>query len=166
MKKLGKGMFTTAYLLPDGRVKLKSCDPIKECMALGWFPNHRLFPKIERGDEENVYFMDFYERPKSLKKTLTPRQYRLYRLLREIGEKYLAWKSYDSLTEHFEAMATEFKAEREAMLDALQACSSYGQDVMFEISPRNVAVKGGKLILLDCFFMKSAWRKAWMGGNA
>jgi hypothetical protein len=39
------------------------------------------------------------------------------------------------------------------MLDALDACANYGNDVCFEISPRNVAVKNGKLVLMDCFFM-------------
>ena len=45
---------------------------------------------------------------------------------------------------------------KETMLEALDACTNCGSDVAFEISPRNVAVKDGKLILLDVFFMKSA----------
>jgi hypothetical protein len=45
------------------------------------------------------------------------------------------------------------------MQDAVEACANYGSDVMFEISPRNVAVHNGNLILLDCFFIKSKLRE-------
>lgn len=46
MKLIGKGAFTKAYLLDNGRVQLHSCCPFKECMAHGWFPESDLFPKL------------------------------------------------------------------------------------------------------------------------
>ena len=45
---IGRGTFSRAYLRRDGRVLLKSDDPMKEAMALGFFPRSRLFPRIER----------------------------------------------------------------------------------------------------------------------
>ena len=41
------------------------------------------------------------------------------------------------------------------MIDALRACSNYGSDVGFEISPRNIFIDNGNLILADCFFIIS-----------
>ena len=161
MKLIGKGMFTKAYLLESGRVRLESVDQVKECMSLGWFPDHRLFPTIERidfdcgHDGHSVYEMDFYERPKSLKNTLSSRQYDLYNVLR--GLTAYAQRSCDIYTEWhkaFDSIPARFKGEREALKEALDAMLNYSTAVRFEISPRNVAVKGGKLILLDCFFIK------------
>ena len=63
---------------------------------------------------------------------------------------------HDSMSKVYEAFAAiEDEDLKEVMIEALEACGNYGSDVAFEISPRNVAVKDGKLILLDCFFMKS-----------
>ena len=36
---------------------------------------------------------------------------------------------------------------------ALDACGNWSTNVMFEISPRNIAVDNGQLVLLDCFFL-------------
>jgi len=44
---------------------------------------------------------------------------------------------------------------RNSLQEAIDACANYGSDIKFEISPRNVAVKNGNLILLDCFFVGS-----------
>lgn len=41
------------------------------------------------------------------------------------------------------------------ILEALDACLNYGSSVRFEISPRNVAVQDGQLVLLDCFYLQS-----------
>jgi len=55
MKLIGKGAFTKAYLMDDQTtVFLKSSCPIKEVMALGWFPDSSLFPVLCRGDEHET----------------------------------------------------------------------------------------------------------------
>ena len=166
-RKIGQGRFTTAYRLEDGTVKLVSCDYVKECMSLGWFPKHRLFPTIFRTDYgENgyqEYQMKYYNQPKSLKTVLCPRDYRLYRLLRKLEDTPpIGSFSYDIWINRFSTLPDEFKHEREALLGAVEACSNYGDDVAFEISPRNVGVYRQRLVLLDCFFLKSQlmeWRK-------
>jgi hypothetical protein len=154
MKLIGKGLFTKAYLRDDGMVELESSDPIKECMAFGWFPDSRLFPDIKSLDNGN-YEMKHYPRVSSLKSSLKPLEYKKYLELRNINIPIVQNK-YDGYNSLYNAFSTiRGKLLKEAMLSALEACSNYGSDVNFEISPRNVAVDKGNLILLDCFFIRS-----------
>ena len=153
MKLIGKGSFTKAYLLESGKVRLLSTCPIKECMAIGWFPDSYLFPILEY-ITVGEYETDYYERPVSLKQNLSKRQWELYQILRNlrpfmgknIDNAFFAWH------DQFDTIPNNFSSEREALKAALDACSNYGTDIGFEISPRNVAVKGRKLVLLDCFY--------------
>ena len=160
MKIIGKGQFTTAYRKNAHTVLLKSTDPIKECMSLGWFPDSHLFPKITRiSSNENlsIYEMKYYPKVKSLKHALKSKHYEYYKALRKLFEDncfhassidnlYFMWYKIFSTTD------TLPKHIKKHLLDALDACSNYGTAIAFEISPRNVAVsKTGGLILLDCF---------------
>ena len=158
---IGKGAFTKAYLLDSGRVLLKSCDPIKECMALGFFPEHRLFPKMEM-IECGMYEMEYYPRVNSLKNNLDAEEYKLYKTLREIAQSITnplnIYDSYSVLYKAFEESNLNDEV-KEVMIEALDGCSNFGPDIGFEISPRNVAVKDGKLVLLDVFFSKSVLKK-------
>lgn len=160
-KLIGKGAFTKAYLLDSGRVMLKSCCPIKECMALGFFPEHRLFPKMNM-IECGMYEMEYYPRVKSLKNSLDAEDYELYKELRQIaqnaGHPANIYDSYSALYKAFEASDLEDEV-KEVMLEALDGCANCGSDIGFEISPRNVAVKDGKLVLLDVFFSKGTLKK-------
>lgn len=158
LKKIGQGAFTTCYRLNTKEVLLKSTDYIKECMAFGWFPESNIFPEIE-SVEQYVYKSKYYERVTSLKNTLKPKQYEIYKELRQLKVDYNV-KDYDLLDEwrkQFETVSN--KRFREALLEAVDSCANYGSDVSFEISPRNVAVDKGMLILLDCFFIKSQLNK-------
>jgi len=155
MKLIGQGSFTKAYRKDNETVLLKSSDPIKECMSFGWFPDSRLFPKIIR-TEIGEYEMKYYEKVTSLKTALTPKHYEIYKTLRnlKIDISYNLYDGLDNLRKAFNTIAD--RRLRNIMLKAADATSNYGEDANFEISPRNVAVtKTGKLILLDCFFMKS-----------
>ena len=73
MKLIGKGSFTKAYL-SNNEVYLDSCDPIKECISFGWFPESRLFPKIENDSKSGMYKMKYYPKVRSLKNNLTTDQ--------------------------------------------------------------------------------------------
>lgn len=167
LKLIGKGAFTKCYLNSCGEsVTLITCDPIKECMANGWFPESELFPKVEHVDycertDQNIYTMEYYPKTKGLKSVLDTDQWKIYQTLRKvmdnIGYCRNIDESYSKVYEAFETIGDEDL--REVMIEALEACTNYGSDVGFEISPRNVAVKNGKLILLDVFFMKSTLRK-------
>jgi len=160
MKKLiGKGTFTKAYLLNSGKVELHSIDPVKECMALWGFGDSYLWPIIERTDDE-IYTMDYFPKTPSLKNSLEPRQYQLYSALRKLKPLWgysrpQDWEYSDHWRKQFESLPIEFEEEKQALLEAVDSLGNYGQDIQFEISPRNVRAINGKLCLLDCFFFVS-----------
>jgi len=158
MKLIGKGTHTKAYLRDDGKVQLHSNDPVKEVMALGWFPSCELFPIIELIDT-GVYEMDYYPYHSSLKNNLEPEQWQLYQDLRHLYHSVVNTKNpqdmYAYLHNHFDKLLDK----RIVLLlqEALLACSNYSTAIIFEISPRNVKVNNGKLILLDCFYLPKEW---------
>lgn len=163
LKLIGKGAFTKCYLNTcETSVTLVTCDPIKECMAHGWFPESELFPEVQQLDycevtDRNLYTMEYFPRTKGLKNVLDADQWDIYKTLRDVMDSIGFSKNiHDSMSKVYEAFdAIEDEDLKEVMIEALEACGNYGSDVAFEISPRNVAVKNGKLILLDCFFMQS-----------
>lgn len=152
---IGKGAFTKAYLKANKKtVLLKSCCPMKEAMSLGYFPNSRLFPKLTRVDYE-TYELEYYPRVTSLKKALNPLHYSYYQELRNIYKNDLIYGAcnYDTWAKAFKTIKNQYL--RNTMLQALDGCTNYDYEIGFEISPRNVAVKNGKLILLDVFFSRN-----------
>ena len=153
LKLIGKGSFTKCYLLNNTTVLLKSVDPIKEAMAYNWFPDSELFPEVLFSSLDGYYEMKYYPKVTSLKNNLDSDQWLIYKQLRalEIPFDRNDYNRYDNLYKLFGTL--ENNELREIMQDALGACSNYGTKIGFEISPRNVACKNGKLILLDCFFM-------------
>ena len=156
LKLIGTGSFTKAYLRStDNKVILKSCCPIKECMSMGWFPTSRLFPKITRVEHEK-YEMKYYPKVSSLKNNLDPDQYKIYLTLRNVQNRFMCTglnNKHDSLSIYYKAFSKlENKRVSKAMCEAIEACGNYGSAIGFEISPRNVAVNNGKLVLLDVFY--------------
>lgn len=158
MKKIGEGTFTKAFLNNEGRVILKTDDKAKECMALGWFPESKLFPTVEY-KELGVYEMEYLgPTPKSVKRDLRPRQYRLYKALQKLFDGGYGTFGIDKRDYFFEwhkkfdSLPSEFRKEKETLKLALDALGNYGTDIAFEISPRNIRIKNGFLILMDCFF--------------
>jgi len=154
LKQIGKGSFSTCYLLNKKEVLLKSSDPIKECMSFDWFGGSTVFPNVEHVDND-LYKMEYFPKVKSLKNTLKPKQYEIYKELRKLDVGYVRrdYDLKDNWHKQFDTVSN--KRFRNALNEALDGCGNYGTDIQFEISPRNVAVKNGMLILLDCFFIKS-----------
>lgn len=156
-KLIGRGCFTKCYRIGRNKVRLISTDPAKECAALGWGSNSRLFPRIKRIEME-VYEMVYYPKVKSLKAALQPDQCKIYQALRNI---YLGTCSGDS--SYLDNLRKQFnklpRRVARALNEQIDGLLNYGADIRFEISPRNVAVKNGKLILLDCFFFVSKLRE-------
>ena len=160
VKLIGSGAFTKAYLMDNGRVLLRSCDPIKEAMAYGWFPKSEYFPEVSVLDA-GVYEMQYYPRVRSLKSALAPAQWKIYKSLRNLWNEYRGTcRDYFDWYKVFEQEAADDYGVPDdvvqIILEALNACSNYDQSVNFEISPRNVAVQDGQLVLLDCFYLQSA----------
>ena len=137
--------------MDNGKVRLHSNDPVKECMSAGFFPDSRLFPKIVRvGDGE--YDTKYYPKVSSLKNTLVPLHYEYYKLLREVQNTFGMMSPYDGYSVLCKSFSKLPKYLKDNLQEAIDGLVNYGSDIKFEISPRNVAVtKTGKLILLDCF---------------
>ena len=159
VKRIGSGAFTKAYLMENGRVLLRSCDPIKEAMAWGWFPKSEYFPEVSMLDN-GVYEMQYYQRVRSLKSALAPAQWAIYKSLRNIWNEHCRkCRDYYDWYMVFEREAADEYGVPEhvvqIILEALDACLNYDSSVNFEIAPRNVAVQDGQLVLLDCFYLQS-----------
>ena len=163
VKRIGSGAFTKAYLMENGQVLLRSCDPIKEAMAYGWFPKSAYFPEVYVLDE-GVYEMQYYQKVRSLKAALAPAQWEIYKSLRNIwnehGRKCRGYYDWYMVFEREAADDYDVPADVvQIILEALDACLNYDSSVNFEISPRNVAVQDGQLVLLDCFYLQSTLDK-------
>lgn len=159
-KLIGKGKFTKVYKFTSRQVILKSTDPVKEAMALGFFPKSNLFPNIQFFDSmkyNDFQYIAYYD--KDLKETsvfpkLNAYYKNMYRELRKmefsIGKKdfYIAIDSLKGIK----------KYHLEALKKAFEAITNYvdEEDIKFEISPRNVSTRNGRLILNDCFYVTTA----------
>ena len=165
LERIGKGTFTTCYRLNKKEVILETTDHVKECMSFGWGFDSSVFPTIEYVDEgvycpkfdtnNKLYKSKYYPKVRSLKTALRPQQYELYKELRRLSID-IPQRDCEFADEWRKAFKTvSNKRMREALLEAVDGLGNYGCDVRFEISPRNVAVYRGRLVLLDCFFLKS-----------
>lgn len=158
MELIGKGRYSTAYK-HNGLVYLKSSDNVKECMANGWYPNSNFFPKVERSTMPGFqYVMPLYQTTRAPKRDLIPAHYEIYKQLRELFSKNMYYHHNDGY-EHWNRLFKTIKnrSVKSALKGALDALTNYGTDIAFEISPRNIAINKGKLILLDCFFLITDW---------
>lgn len=164
MKRIGKGAFSTVYRQTKKKVLIKSTDNVKECLSMGWMPDHAMFPTTERVGvsdcgEYQFYEQKYYPKVSSLKNNLSSFEWEFYKALRELfickdfspNPHTLHQEWHDA----FDTLPGKFWRKRELLKEALDGLANYGSDICFEISPRNVAASGGKLVLLDCFFFKS-----------
>lgn len=165
MRLIGKGAFSRVYMSDeiDKNVIILTNDPAKECLSMNWHDNESgVFPTLERvdcNDDCHVYTQKYYPRVRSLKNNLKPDQWELYKELRNLSSNtnYCEnkYNRYQNLYEAFENADIEETVKYD-LLSMLDALSNFGPDIVFEISPRNVTVDNGKLILIDCFFFVSA----------
>lgn len=162
LPKVGQGKFSKVYRKDEKKVLIKSRDQVKECMSLGWFPETFIFPKIEMLGwsevEPNYCFYEakFYPKCEKLSASLDAFDFEFYKELRKLRLKdYRRNYLYENWINTFQTLPGKFHKRRDDLIEAVEALTNYGPDVCFEISPRNIAVDKGKLILLDCFFLQS-----------
>ena len=134
-----------------------SKDKVKAAMSEAYWPHSRkVFPPIEYiGEGPNEYRMytsRYYPKVRSLKNALEPKEYTFYRYLCNLDRRPYDVYPYTYYQRQFKGVP--WKTKRDSLLEALDCLMNYADDPCFEISPRNVAVWRGKLILLDCFFFK------------
>jgi hypothetical protein len=161
-KLIGRGAFSKVWDNGDGTVTIKSKDYAKECMAL--FIDSDRFPKIEcidcDCDNGSTYIMPKYNKVKAIKRDLSAHDYGLYTYLRKVVSiENHNMHNYYKLFDLFSSMPEQYANERAQLLDALGELANYGQDICFEISPRNVFIVNGKLIFADVFFFRSQSRE-------
>lgn len=165
MKLIGKGSFTKCYDLGNGTVYLDTVDQIKEVMALGWFPDSKLFPEIKLAEDGEGYVQPLYRKVSAPKRKLKEGDYKLYKTLRDVYLNFSrsSINKYDSYSDWYKAFSECSELADDVaclLLEALDACSNTGYDISFEISPRNIALDDeGNMILLDCFYNISQLEK-------
>lgn len=200
---IGKGSFSFIFRKSgEDFVTVFSRDKIKECWAYfgtpkyyggkeipaGIFPeikfldendeNGQEIPELENFPEYKFYRMRYFPKVKSLKSALKPRQWELYKVLREIFHKGMFisnnWERINKYRQLFDEKLAGFLSElpgensenaansdesaanyAEIMNAAMDSLINFGDSISFEIFPRNVAAsESGELILLDCFFFR------------
>jgi len=178
VRKLGKGMFTVAYVtteLPTPRVFLevnddRGGDQSKAALSdiYDGDDTNVHIPKVQRVGytaNKTVYEMPLYNAP--LRKDNSPKAWEQYKVLKkcwdqgrqqlrerlgfyEANNPYNGYKIMDSVVE----CAERNPEMPESLLDALReikgTIANYGSEYSFEFSPRNLATDDdGNLILLD-----------------
>jgi len=158
---IGKGAFTTAYRFNDRQVLLKSEDLVKLAMAQGMFPNSKLFPEIDFLNsikyKDYDYIMNYEPDLKSrvVIPKLNPYYQNMYRQLKKLENSFHGKKDFEKNVDKLKGIKTYHK---NALKSAFAGIMNFEEDtdIRFEISPRNVSTKNGRLILNDCFFLFSA----------
>lgn len=154
-KLIGKGAFSKVY--DNGEtVYIITIDKVKEAIALFLDPSRHI-PKIEMVEcldsGEYVYTMQKYEVSRSVIPKLKSDQAEIYRLLRKIP-LFQGSNAYDRYSYYYGQFSNlPDSAIKSDLIDMLDAISNYDTRIGFEISPRNVAVSNGDLVLLDVFFI-------------
>lgn len=152
LKQIGKGAFSKVYLM-DKQVLIKSSCHVKECISHEWHNSTGVFPKLI-GVDFGEYLCEYYPPVKSLKESLCTKHWEIYKDLRGLSVGHVR-NRYDLLDEwRKQFKKVKDKKFRNALLDMTDQLCNWGTRISFEISPRNVAVKNGKLILLDVFFFE------------
>lgn len=153
MPVIGKGAFTNCY--DNGKtVYLVSTCQAKDCYATLASKGKKYFPDVDSVtvDGCNVYVMEKFQINRAIKPHLDADQYNDYLTLRSIFRKSCCDSSDRYFVLHDLFSEIENETLRYEMLETLDDFSNYTQNIGFEISPRNVATKNGKLILLDVFY--------------
>lgn len=153
---IGRGTFSKVYQKNSKKVIIVSEDPVKEALSTGWIDSSYMVPKLEQV-EYGVYEGLLYEKVTAPKKQLNEKDYKRYKTLRDIFKNTLV-TSYYPLHKTFSTLEDPYL--KRILLSFLDTLANWGQDIGFEISPRNIATnKKGDLILLDIFFFRSKLRE-------
>lgn len=163
LKVLATGSFSTAYIQENGRILLKTGDIPKQAMSDRLFPKHRLFPEVNYVGHEGskaLYDMPRYKQGEIRKLLNTERQKRLYDALSETLYQVNTNNSFAQNVEVLKRLPSEFYREKKAIIAAYEfICQFTNSELSMEHWDCNLAVKGGKLIMLDSFFTWESERR-------
>jgi hypothetical protein len=148
MKKfLGKGMFSTAYLLDSGMVEIHSSCNAKEGLTV--FGNDNLhLPKIER-IAERIYLMPYYRTACTYSTLCTEDAKDLRTIRKAIDNKYRYDNSGYIGMSLFVSKLDIQDSLKEALEHLCCIMGNYHNQIGLEFYNRNMKVENGRLILLD-----------------
>ena len=149
VEKLGQGMFTKAYTdKQTENVYLVTCDPMKEVYTFVQGTHLPIMDKIGYIGSQEVYKSVLYLPLTKENKSAWEQMKEIKRLLAKIGPTSVI-KIEDESIEGL-LIPEEMKQN---LINLFGWALNYDQDVMLEISPRNLKVgSDGNLILLDIIF--------------
>lgn len=158
-----RGTFSRVTFSDCGKfAKVTTQDMAKECHALWGFGESDMWPEIERvHDMENptsddqVFVMPKYDQPRSLKSALLPEEWAKYQALRKCPWHMVGYRKFFDLYKLAQTLPHGLDS---VICEALDSLANYGDTWAIEVSPRNVAVKDGRLILLDIFYDRKVLR--------
>lgn len=162
---IGRGKFTKVYDNNDNTVTVLSSCPSKECYSLGWVSSSKEFgydiclnPIYDFKDYKNelrCYISPKYEKFKKAK--VPVEDYEVYKQLVIFSKKINRNNNiYDNLFAIIKAANNELSGWlKDFIISQAEAMGNFGTDIDFEISPRNVMVHNGRLVLLDLWFYRS-----------
>lgn len=164
-KLIGKGAFTKCYDNNDNTVTLISNCPFKELLSHNWLPNSSRLPKCKRLDYSvdrkgnSVYIMPKYEKVTAPKTQLSSSDYKLYKGLKALADtfqiKAVNLKNPYNRLDTFRDCVKESHLHysyKNLLIECAEGLANFTTKTGFEVSPRNLAINKGKLILLDLFY--------------
>lgn len=168
---VGKGYFSRVYDYVGNQVLIVSNCVQKEGLALGFFPETPLYPKLERliygGSDYSLYKMAKLNKIVAPKRQLNALGYKRYKLLDAVQKGYDEWMygRCDNLHVILNEIGLKSKDKElhEAITQGLEAMMNFEgnpKEICFEFSRRNVlADDEGNLVLSDIFFLPNAIEK-------
>ena len=171
-KRIGRGYFSAAYGLENGKVLLKTICPTKALISKFCARDipHRFIPLeyIGTADATDIFMMERYVVPRSrkeLKEMVSKDEYELYSQLAtfmhviykisRVGNGLDHVKYQDSFVMLLSAiLPKKYRKEVKSISEVFWHIVQVEPTVVFEIKPQNVAVVKGKIKFLDCFYTK------------
>lgn len=171
-KRIGRGYFSAAYGLENGKVLLKTICPTKALISKFCARDipHRFIPLeyIGSADGTDHFLMERYVVPrnrKELKGMVSEEEYELYNHLQKfMNVVYRVNKSsndidYVRYQDSFDMLLRailpkKYHKEAKAISEVFWHIVQVEPTVVFEIKPQNVAVVKGRIKFLDCFYTK------------
>ena len=161
-KEIGAGQFSIVYLDPEDSksVLIKSICHAKEAASLGFMPQGRRWPSIERlqymyDDIHSLYRMPLYTKVTAPKKQLNTVDYTAYIQARKLFSAFCTKARRSDAYFIFQRLAYTYCSPSLAkqFCEGYDGMANYSSLIGFEVYPRNIAIRPtGGLVWLDLFF--------------
>lgn len=171
-KIIGRGAFTKCreHKTDATRVFLETTCTLKECIYL-FNQEYEFSPKYYNREYDEikdvwVFEAERYEKTRSLKDKLKPKYWKLYQHLRKLANDSVNFSGISGRYTQFSGLIAEIldwdidEELKEDVYNYLSEFTNYSSCLRLEISPRNVFIKNGALILADVVFCTKQLQEA------